>query len=268
MREELGDDEVFLFLIAITLAALAGYRWILSLSLSVFVRSRNWLLLLITPLGCLAFVLFVLRRWADDEVRDDWRYLTLLLFLGAGWMGIFSTAMHWLGVGLRQDAAERRNLAATLVWCGAMTGVTTFYAGGNTGEGPSLWNNVFSAGLGTAALIGFWVVLEWTTKMSHSITIDRDVASGLRIGGFMLANGIVFGRALAGEWKSAGQTTDDFVRDGWMAGAMLGVAVVVELLAHPTPKRPRPHWFLFGVLPAAGYLVAAVTWVKGLGPWK
>jgi uncharacterized membrane protein YjfL (UPF0719 family) len=232
------------------------------------VRSRCWLLLLITPPACLAVVLFVLRRWADDEVRDDWRYLTLLLLLGAGWMGMFSTAMHWMGLSLRQDAAERKNFAAALAWCGGMMGVTVLYAGGNTGEGPSLWNNVFSAGLGTAALIAFWMVLESTTKISHAITVDRDAASGLRIGGFLLATGIVFGRALAGNWQSAGQTVHDFVRDGWMSAAMLGVAVLIEFLTRPTPKRARPHWFVFGVLPAAAYLAAALKWVNRLGPWK
>jgi uncharacterized membrane protein YjfL (UPF0719 family) len=268
MREELGDDEIFLMLISIALTAITGYRWMVALSVSSLVRSRNWLLLLVTPISCLAFVLFVLRRWADDEVRDDWRYLTLLLLLGAGWMGMFSTALHWMGLSLRQDAAERRNLAATLAWCGAMIGISVLYAGGSTGEGPSLWNNVFSAGLGTAAMIGFWFALEWMTRISHSITIDRDLASGVRIGGFMLACGIVFGRALAGDWRSADQTIDDFLREGWIVGAMVGLAAIVEAIANPRPTRPRPNWFVFGVLPAAVYLAGAVAWVKWLGPWK
>jgi uncharacterized membrane protein YjfL (UPF0719 family) len=265
---EMGGDEVFLFLLSLVFFVVALFRWAGALRVAGRFRSRGWPLIFATPLVGLAMVLFVLKHWADDEVRADWRYIILLLLLGGAWMGMVSTVIHWWGVSMREDAAERRNIAATVAWCGTMLGVIALYSGGNTGEGPSLWNNVFSAGLGTATLLAFWLVLQWTARISHSITIDRDVASGVRIAGFMLACGIVFGRALAGDWQSAAHTADDFIRDGWITGPVLVVAVIVELLARPTPKNPRPSWFAFGLVPAAIYLAAAAAWVKWIGPWK
>jgi uncharacterized membrane protein YjfL (UPF0719 family) len=268
MREEMGDDEVFLLVISITLAAMTAYRWVVSFIVSIRFRARSWLLLLFTPVISLTFVLFVLRRWADDEVRDDGRYLTLLMLLATGWMGMFSALLGFFGLGLREDAAERRNFAAALAWCGAMLGVTILFAGGNIGEGPSLWNNVFSAGLGSATLLGYWLVLSWTANVSNAIPIDRDIASGIRMGAFLLADAIVFGRALAGTWQSAWHTADDFVRQAGITVAALGIAIIVEFIGHPTPKRPQPNWFSFGVLPAVCYVAAAMAWVKWLGPWK
>src|SRR5687767_6906794 len=228
---EMGGDEIFLLFFSLVFFVVAVFRWCGALRVGARFRARGWPLILATPMVGLAVVFFVLKRLADDEVRDDPRYIVLLLLLGGAWMGMISTVLHWWGVSLREDAVERRNIAATVAWCGTMLGVIALYSGGNTGEGPSLWNNVFSAGLGTLTLLLFWLVLHWTARISQSITIDRDVASGLRIGGFMLACGIVFGRALAGDWHSAAHTADDFIRDGWITGPMLGVAVIVELLA-------------------------------------
>jgi len=84
----------------------------------------------------------------------------------------------------------------------------------------------------------------------------------------MLASGIIFGRALAGDWHSVARTANDFVRDGWIAAPMLALALIVELMTRPTPQRPRPAVFAFGLLPAAIYLGVALAWVKWLGPWK
>lgn len=267
MNTEMGGDEVFLMLVSGGLFLIAAYRWGRALRVAGRFRARGWPLLLFTPLAALAVLFFVLRRWADDEVRNDARYITLLMLLGGAWMSLVSMVSHWLGVSLRQDAVERRNPAATIAWCGTMLGVISLYSGGNVGEGPSLWNNVFSAGLGTVTLLAFWLVLEATGRIAHSITIDRDVASGLRLGGFMLASGIVFARALAGDWQSAAHTANDFVRQGWITGPMLVGAVVVELLARPAPTNPRPAWFVCGLVPAALYLAAAIAWVIWLGPW-
>jgi uncharacterized membrane protein YjfL (UPF0719 family) len=268
MNNEMGDDEVFLLFLSLGLFVIAACRWIAALRVAGRFRANGWPLILVTPAFGLTAVFFVLKHWADDEVQADWRYIMLLMLLGGGWMGVVSTIMHWFGVSLRQDAAERRNPAAAVAWCGTMLGVIALYCGGNIGEGPSLWNNVFSAGLGTATLLVFWLVLQWTGRISHSITMDRDVASGFRIGGFMFAAGIVFGRALAGEWHSVVHTANDFARQAWITGPMLVLAMIVELTARPTPKNPRPSPLISGVLPALMYLAAAVGWVKWLGPWK
>src|SRR5206468_10738292 len=58
----------------------------------------------------------------------------------------------------RDDAVERRNIAALTALCGAVPAVALTYIGGSLGEGPSYWNNVFSASLGTVGLLGVWLL--------------------------------------------------------------------------------------------------------------
>jgi len=69
-------------------------------------------------------------------------------------------AFSWLGLSFRDDAVERRNIAALTALCGAVPAVALTYIGGSLGEGPSYWNNVFSASLGTVGLLGVWLLLE------------------------------------------------------------------------------------------------------------
>src|SRR5687767_1864330 len=206
MNTEMGPDEVLLGIVSLAMFTIATAIWGCTIRVATRCRAKGWPLMVVTPLIGLMLVFVVLAQWADDEVRNDVRYIILLLLLGGAWMGFFSWLTHWLGISLRQDAAERRNVAAASAWCGAMLGITVLYAGGNTGEGPSLWNNVFSAALGTAAMVALWLVLEFTSGIAHSVTVERDAASGLRLGGFMLASGLVFGRALAGDWQSMSHT--------------------------------------------------------------
>jgi uncharacterized membrane protein YjfL (UPF0719 family) len=176
--------------------------------------------------------------------------------------------MHWLGISLRHDAVERRNIAAVYAWSGTLLGVTAVYAGGDIGEGPSLWNNVFSATLGTMAMIVLWLLLEFLSGISHLVTVERDSASGARLGGAMLAVGIIFGRALAGDWQSESHTLNDFVRQGWFAVPVVMAAALVDIATAPSPQKVKPGCFVCGVLPVALYLGVALWWLTRLGIWK
>ena len=142
------------------------------------------------------------------------------------------------------------------------------YAGGSIGEGPSYGNNVFSAGLGTAALFALWVLLELGAKVSVSIAEDRDLASGLRLCGLLIGTGLILGRSVAGDWHSASATVQDFIRDGWLAACLVLVALVIERLVRPSRQRPVPPWPSCGLLPALLYLTVAGAWVWHLGAWE
>src|SRR6266704_821275 len=72
-------------------------------------------------------------------------------------------------------------MVALTALCGAVPAVALTYIGGSLGEGPSYWNNVFSASLGTVGLLGVWLLLELGAKVSVSIAEEHDFASGLRM---------------------------------------------------------------------------------------
>lgn len=216
----------------------------------------------------LAMIAVALRRWAAVEVRTDLGELVLLIFVGAVWLLVATLFFPWLGLSVRDDAVERRNGAALVALCGAEVGAAILYAGGNLGEGPSYWNNVFSVAVATGGWVGLWVLLDLGGRVSISITEERDLAAGLRLCGFLLASGLVLGRAVAGDWHSEAATLHDLARDGWPVAGLCALAVVVERFARPRPARPFPPWRLFGLLPALFYLGVALVWLGHLGRWE
>src|SRR5436190_154339 len=143
----------------------------------------------------LIMVAVALHLWGAAEVRANASDVFFLTFVGAVWLVLATKLFSWLGLSFRDDAVERRNIAALTALCGAVPAVALTYIGGSQGEGPSYWNNVFSASLGTVGLLGVWILLELGAKVSVSIAEERDFASGLRMCGFLLAIGLVLGRA-------------------------------------------------------------------------
>jgi hypothetical protein len=264
---DLGDDEVLLFILSGLLALFSVTGWIRALRLCFQRKGYGARVVLFSPFLCLAFVLTVLLLWADDEVRRSPVYIFLLMVLAVGWLGVATSLFRWLGVSLLDDAADRNNPAALVAWSGGIVGITLVFGGGNVGEGPSLWNNVFSAFLGTVGIAVLWFSLETLGRISSSVAVDRDIASGLRLAGFLIAVGLILGRSVAGDWHSAEDTVRDFVRQGWPALLITAVAALLERICRPSPTNPVPYWPGYGALPALAYLVAASASVTMLGPW-
>ena len=137
---------------------------------------------------------------------------------------------------------ERANGSASLAVAGAIIGITLAYAGGNIGDGPGWWVVVFCAALATLALFAAWMLLELASGVSDAVTVDRDPSAGMRLGGFLVACGLILGRS-AGDWISVDATVRDFVlRRGrsscwWSWRRRRGVA-------RPTPEHDpaRPVW--------------------------
>ena len=216
----------------------------------------------------LIMVAVALHLWGAAEVRANASDVFFLTFVGAVWLVLAAKLFPWLGLSFRDDAMERRNTAALTALCGAVPAVALTYIGGSLGEGPSYWNNVFSASLGTVGLLGVWLLLELGAKVSVSIAEERDFASGLRMCGFLLAIGLVLGRAAAGDWHSESATVRDFIRDGWPATILWVIAFVIERLLRPSRRRPFPAWLSYGLLPALFYLALAAAWLWHLGAWE
>jgi hypothetical protein len=217
---------------------------------------------------CLVFIACALLSWGAREVRGDLIEVGRLTFLGLFWLLAALALFSWLGLSMSDDFVERGNSAAGWAISSALLAVALTFAGGNFGEGPSCFENVFSAALGTGGLFGLWLVLELAARVSVSITEERDEASGLRLGGFLLASGLILGRAVAGDWHSVSETLHDFVADGWPALLLLAIAVVSEWFLRPSRLRPFPKWSACGLVPALAYLAFAVVCLVHLGRWE
>lgn len=265
----MSEDETLVFLIGSVFGGVLWLRWYWQLMAIARLRARTEprLILGMVPVLCAAILWLVLRYLAAHDVRDVPIYLGFYLVLGAAWVAAAMQAMSLLGLSARDDALERHNPAATWAVAGGLVGLTACFAGANIGDGPGWWVVVYAACLSTLAWFVLWGCLEWLTRLSESVTVDRDAASGLRLGGFLVGEGLILGRAAAGDWASLTATNDEFLRMAWPAAALLAMAVVLNQACRPGSDRPRADWLVCGAVPAVVFLAMAVTWlwIVGLG---
>jgi uncharacterized membrane protein YjfL (UPF0719 family) len=270
LAEEMGDDEVFFMVVAGIIAFIGVILWYSRLMrASVFKRRPPFLtLLFVTPGICFAILYFILITWADPgEVVPDWRYILLFLLGGGMWLTIFNAAMPLLGPSVKLDVQMQHNPAASLVAAGGMLGVMLAYAFSNIGDGPTIWTTLIPAFLATLTLMLLWFMLETISRVADAVTIDRDVASGLRLGAFLIATGLILGRAMAGDFVSYAGTVEDFVKQGWPAVLLCVLAAVMQRMFQPSPRMPKPPVVSYGLVPALVYLAFAAGWVLYLGKW-
>jgi uncharacterized membrane protein YjfL (UPF0719 family) len=221
----------------------------------------------VTPLLCIAGLYLVLGAFADAEVRANPIYQIFYMVMGAAWVVVAAMAMPLFGISPRDDALERGNDAAVIAVTGGLLGLTAAFAGSNIGDGPGWWVVVFTAGAATVVFFLAWAAVEALTGISDTITIERDIASGLRLAGFFIANGIILGRSAAGDWESFEQTTWDFLFFAWPVLVLVGLEAMMHRMLHPTIEQPHPPAALYGLVPALIYIAVGVVAVIGLGWW-
>jgi hypothetical protein len=212
--------------------------------------------MLVAPLLAAAGTFGVLRTLASFDVRDSAEYLAFYMTIGAAWAFVGSGS--WVGVLVRDDVAERGNKAALLAWSGAVIGSSACYAGANIGDGPGWWCVFWAGGLGMLGWALCWMALDSTTGAADHVTIDRDLAAGLRVGSFLAAAGVLLGRGAAGDWTSALDTVLE-MRAAWPVLILLAKAIVLERFTRPSPEAPQGRLFLEGVVPAL--LDIAIVWL-------
>jgi uncharacterized membrane protein YjfL (UPF0719 family) len=262
----MSDDETAVFIGSLIVSLVCWGVWYVSPTRVRRVGARrSGLLLQVTPLVAAGVLFGVLRQAASFDVRDDPRYLAFYMLLGAAWVGFWIRLLSVTGISRRDDVVERGNGSAAMAIAGAMLGLTLCYAGGNIGDGPGWWVVVFSAGLASVALFAAWMLLEMTTGVSETVTVDRDAAAGLRLAGFLVACGLILGRGVAGDWESADATVNEFALAAWPVIVLVVAAAIVERVARPTPTNARPALLPYGVVPAALYIAAALYQLQRLG---
>jgi hypothetical protein len=221
-------------------------------------------LLVILPVICVLFIFLVTWRWGSPDVRSSAGWIFLYTMGGGAWLLLGLYLLSLLGIGVREDVLERQNAAAAWVVYGALAGTALCYAGANVGSGPGTEVVIFCAVLSTGFLFGFWFCLERIFGLTDRVTIDRDEATGIRIGGWMLSLGLIFGGAVAGDWESFEGTVRDFVHYAWVGILFLIAAVAIES-AFKSPQRQENLRKGTAIAIAAAYVVGAAVYVVWRG---
>lgn len=263
----LSEDEGLVVVLSIAVWVVSWIWWYWELGTGPKLRAERTAgqaLGIVLPIA-LVLLYVILRRWASFDVKNSAEYLFQYLALGAAWVGVALRMVPWLGISTRDDVAERTNPAAAVALAGALLGIMLCYAGGNVGDGPGWWVVVFSSGLATVAFFLAWAVLESLSQVSDAITIDRDLAAGVRQAAFCVAQGAILARGVAGDWKSAGETVGDLAAHGWPALVVLALAILLERALRPTAAEPRRSLVVAGVVPGAVLVAGALGWVAWLG---
>lgn len=260
-RQELDGDEVFAFIVCSVLTAIAAGWWYGGLLrvTRLGLPGRQRTVLGGFPLLCILLVQGVLSCCAAHEVRAEAGYDVLFLAGAGAWLGLATLALLLVGISPRDDAIEARNPAAVMTVCGMWGGATLCYAGGNIGEGATIWMTFIPAAAALGALIGLLFLFQLFTNSSESITLDRDRASSLRLAGFLVAAGLVLGRSVAGDFHSWDATWHDFAAQGWPVLPLLVCAVALHRMLRPRPEQPEGQIVSAGLVPAVAMILIAIV---------
>ncbi len=230
----MGDDEWLAGMVGAAIAVAAAGRWYLALFRVYPVRRRVGITaaLAATPPLCLAGLAVVLETATDPQVRGHPAYVGLFLVLAVTWMAAAVAALPFVaGVGVRDDAVERRNPAAAVLAAASLAAVTVVFTGANVGTGATIWTTLWPAAMATAALLLLWLGYGVATDVGEAVAVGRDPAAAVRAGGVYLAAAVVLARAVAGDYVSAADTASDFARRGWPAVAVVVAGIGVERYA-------------------------------------
>ncbi len=262
----MSGDEAFVTFVSVLIGVglvLRGWRRGASLRGPIGRRA----ILCLAPLAAALGVVVLLVSFAADDVRNDARYLAMYGVMGLAWLGLLRGVVGAFAVDDRVDWIERRNDAAGVLSLAALVAGALAFAGGNFGDGPGWWVVVYASGLATLTLLALWAMLDLAIDVTAQVTIERSLASGVRLGAFLLVVGAVAGRAAAGTWRSLGATNADFVRLAWPLLLLFLVELAIARLARPTPNVPQPSLLVFGLVPAATYLGVGAAYLVSCGWW-
>jgi hypothetical protein len=262
---DFSDDESFCLFAGAVIAVIGIIRFYRPVfSIPLLGRSMTArIALAIVPLIGLGGIAAVLCRWADPQVRGHVDYVLLFLVVGAAWIFAAGWSLRLLGIGIRDDAVDRNNVAATIVAFGMLLAVAIVYALANVGGGPTIWTTFGPAAAATAVLFVVMLLMEVVGgSVAETITLDRDIACGVRMAGAWISCGLVLGRAAGGNWISAHQAAIDLAAFGWPAIMIALAAGIIHRLRRPTPEQPNPSILFSGLVPGLVFMTLGLIVVS------
>jgi len=262
----MSGDELFVAMFA---AAIALYYWGFwlydALHTSRLVHPGPRLVVLIVCfIAGHGIVLIAIVTGADPVVRDNLGYIFLFLAVESATLAAVTAAASLIGLSALDDAVRRPNVAAVWAFGGLWLAASIAGAGANLGRGDTIWTTLGPLVIAGLVLLVLVALFSSATGGMSSVRLDRDVPSGVRLAGLQVAWCVVLGRAAAGDWESVKRTWEDFATQGWPTVALLAVAIPLELLLRPSPRRPAPLPAA-GFVPALAYIAATIAWVVYLG---
>jgi uncharacterized membrane protein YjfL (UPF0719 family) len=219
----------------------------------------------ILPLLCGIFLVGVLAKMSSADVRSDREMVIQYCALGLAWVGATQWVFAFLGVSVRDDVIERRNPAAAVVNAGQLVGATCCFAGANIGNGPGVEVVLFCAMLSTFSLLLLWVVLDRIAWIVDTVTIERNIFTGVRVAGWLIGTGIVLSGGIAGDWYSASRTLIDFGAYAWPATVLTAAAAFLEVRSRKGPANSWTNQFPHSAAIGIGYVVLAGLYVYERG---
>lgn len=265
---DFAGDELLFFLTATVTAVVGACFWYGALVRRTPLRRTAWIRTALgaAPVVALSGLWIVLTRWANPRyVVGHLDYQLLFLSGGMAWIWVVAAVSPLLGISVTDDAIERSNPAAACVACGSVLGVMAIYAWSNVGSGPTIATTLVPALACTVAWLLLWFAVELLSRPSEAIAVDRDLPSGIRHAGMLVAMGLILGRAVAGDWISWRGTFTDMLLLGWPVVFLPMASAAIQLSLRPSAVRPQPGIARAGVVPAAVFLVMSIGYVVSLG---
>lgn len=180
------------------------------------------------PVISLMVIIYTLKVLASFDVINDFRYIVFYIVIGYTWLYFGLRFMfYFFDLSWIDDVINLNNKAAMLSITGGFLGLTVIYAGANIGDGPGWWCVIFAGGLGTMSWIILGLISHKFTNVFERITVGRDIYCGIRFGFYLLAGGLILGRASAGDWTSFYMTIIEFM-DGWPVLLLTAFMIIVE----------------------------------------
>ena len=259
-----GDMDMLVTFGSLAVGGYLWYNWYQAVWADQLHRIRSnpaIVYLQLVPVFCATIIGYVLLLYSASDVRSDIYYIFEYLVLGIAWVAVAEWLFRYMGISAIFDVVERRNLAALIAVAGGLIGVACCYSGGNIGEGPGAEVVFFSAGLVTLIYFFLWWLFSVVTRVDITITCDRDIASGVRLGGFLAAAGLILGRAAAGNWVSYSATVIDIALYGSPVLILWAAAVIIERRLQPANDHSIPSPIKYSALSAVFYIVCAAAYI-------
>lgn len=223
----LDEDELYILMVAVITAIVTTWKS-LGWSIHRMFRRGNAAagLPVLTLLVGLAWIVFVLRAYADPSVVGVYRFFYAIVGVAAiSGLGFLVPQAYGLRLGV--DVYQRSNMAVALVVCGFALATAMIYGGANWGDADPVGDGEGGWWIPLGFFLAGWVVLVIAaliyiggepTSLRLRLVQDRSVADGRAAASYLLGVAVVLTEAVAGDFW------------GWTEG-LLGLLGIAGMMA-------------------------------------